>query len=80
MFMILSGQSGCAQGDVRLVGGSNQYEGRVEFCNNNQWGTVCDDLFDRRESAVICRQLGFGYSGICIISTARMTLSCMAIV
>lgn len=60
----LSGQSGCSQGAIRLVGGSNQYEGRVEFCNNNQWGTVCDDLYDRRDAAVICRQLGFGYSGI----------------
>ena len=58
------GQTGCMQGDLRLVGGTNQYEGRVEFCNNNQWGTVCDDQFGRTDSVVVCRQLGFGYSGI----------------
>ena len=60
----LSGQSGCQQGALRLVGGSSQYEGRIEFCNNNQWGTVCDDAYDRRDAAVVCRQLGFSYSGI----------------
>jgi len=27
----------CTYGDVRLVGGSNQYEGRVEVCINDQW-------------------------------------------
>lgn len=51
------------QGDVRLVNGNTMYEGRVEFCYNNQWGTVCDDAFGRADSAVLCRQLGFGYSG-----------------
>ena len=57
----------CTQGDVRLVDGNNIYEGRVELCYNNQWGTVCDDSFGRPDSAVVCRQLGFGYAGMYII-------------
>ena len=32
--------SGCDDGDVRLVNGIIPEEGRVEFCHNNDWGTV----------------------------------------
>ena len=60
---ILAGQS-CTQGDIRLVNGANQYEGRVEVCNQNVWGTVCGDNYGRRDTSVICRQLGFASAGM----------------
>jgi hypothetical protein len=49
----------CTTGDIRLVGGSNPLEGRVEVCFFNQWGTVCDSMWGTEEAEVACQQLGF---------------------
>ena len=54
---------------IRLVGGTSQYEGRVEVYRNRQWQTVCDDSWDINEAQVVCRQLGYG-SAVSALSRA----------
>ena len=56
---IVSCQNECEHGDIRLENGATRFEGRVEVCVNNVWGTVCDDLWGENDATVVCRQLGF---------------------
>ena len=66
----------CTQGGIRLQGGANSMTGRVEICNNNIWGTVCDDFWGATDAQVACRQLGFSTTGIIIIMMFELKNYC----
>lgn len=53
--------STCRDRDIRLIGGT--YQGRVEVCYNNVWGTVCNSGWNDVGAQVACRQLGLTSGG-----------------
>ena len=77
--------TGCMDGDVRLVDGALPSEGRVEFCSEGQWGTVCDDFWSVANSRVVCRQLGLpsqckSRECVCLLSYYCVMMSGMILI
>ena len=48
---------------MRLIGGINDAQGRVEMCYNNFWGQVCHDSWSTNDAGVLCKQLGYQSAG-----------------
>ena len=54
----------CQNGDIRLVNGTTAFEGRVEICWNETWGTICDGFWSGFDAQVACGQLGYSRNGM----------------
>ena len=53
----------CRDGELRLVGGTEVYNGVLEVCFNNMWGYICTDTWFQPEATVACTQLGLPSAG-----------------
>ena len=49
----------CKNDSVRLTGGPNEFEGRVELCVDGNWGQVCAMGWTGDDADVVCHQLGY---------------------
>ena len=82
-----TGSTSCRNGDVRLVNGRTNCDGRVEVCMSERWCSVCgNNNWNENAAKAICRELRFLRDSKCIgssISTVthvynHYTLPCKA--
>ena len=53
----------CDNGDLRLIGGDSEYEGLLEVCFDQRWGTINVAGWTLSDNQVACGQLGFDSIG-----------------
>ncbi|XP_064397490.1 neurotrypsin-like [Halichondria panicea] len=56
----------CTDGTVRLVGGFTNREGRVDFCTQGHWASIC---YNEVLADTVCNMLGFPMQGAMAKST-----------
>ena len=51
--------AGCVDGEIRLVEGKSEIEGRVEVCFGWRWGTISSDGWTQTNTKIVCSDLGY---------------------
>ncbi|ELT99164.1 hypothetical protein CAPTEDRAFT_142796 [Capitella teleta] len=54
---------------IRLRGGRNEDEGRVEVRVQGHWGAICGDHWTLLEATVVCKQVGKGHARSAVMSS-----------
>ena len=75
-FIVTCSASECTAGDVRLVGGTNNYNGQVQVCYEGVWGTVASDGWDSNNALVVCRQLGYPEISEILVTKIVLKFNC----
>ncbi|KAF7659221.1 hypothetical protein LDENG_00001350 [Lucifuga dentata] len=45
---------------IKLVNGTDRCSGRLEVYHNNQWVKICENNWNTKESAIVCKELNCG--------------------
>ena len=53
----------CEDGDLKLVGGASESEGRLEICFSQRWTTIDGGGWSYTDTEIACKELGFLTSG-----------------
>ena len=54
----------CVDGELALVEGEAEWEGRLEICLGQRWGTVGSDGWTEVNSQVVCNAFGYDFTGM----------------
>ena len=59
--IIFCSDTACVNDTLRLVGGQNAKEGRVQVCYNGEWHSICSDNWSEMdgEADVVCSTLDY---------------------
>lgn len=61
---MFSDYTSCTLGELRLVNGPDNLNGRIEICLGGVWGTLVDDGWSTNDARTACRQLGHSSIGL----------------
>ena len=78
MFLLFIGQP-LNISDIRLAGGTRNFDGRVEVFSNGVWGTICDRYIDLEELQTTCKMLNLKYSSFVSLSTFSSKIQCFLV-
>ena len=59
MYYFSDSTNECYDGDIRLVDGEIEQEGRPEVCVNGKWGSICHNGWTTSDAYATCLTLGF---------------------
>lgn len=49
----------CNDGEIRLMNGTIEQEGRPEICVNGVWSSICASQWSQTDGYTFCKQLGY---------------------
>ena len=62
----------CFDGEMRLEEGQREWEGRLEVCLGQRWGTVGSTGWTNVNSQVVCNALGYDFIGMYMLTHIGM--------